>query len=117
MTFPLQIAFHGLDPTDALRDAVNRSAADLDRFADRITGCQVIIEAVDRHNGHAGHFAVRVHLAVPGHEFEAGRLPKGHAGHEDAYAAIRETFENLYRQVSEFEDRRRAAKRAPTPAL
>ena len=44
MQTPVQIAFHGLDKSDAVEDRIREKVAKLEQFFDRITSCRVTVE-------------------------------------------------------------------------
>lgn len=109
MKLPLQITFHGLDPSDALEAAIRDHASRLDRFHDRIMGCRVLIEARHKHHHQGNLFRVRVDLTVPGRELVVTRDPAEHRAHEDPYVAIRDAFDAARRQLEDDARVRRAA--------
>lgn len=107
MQYPLQISFHKMEPTPALRSAIEKHAEKLDRFTSTIISCHVVIEPAEKHHHQGNRFAVRIRLTVPGHEFESGHTPKGNRSHQDAYVAIRDAFDAMRRQIEDFERKRR----------
>jgi cold shock CspA family protein len=101
MQTPLRIAFHGVDGSDAARGLIEESVAWLERFYDRITGCQVVVEAPHRHHLHGNHFQVRISLTVPGGEIVVNREPAQRAESRDLGAAIQHAFEAARRRLEE----------------
>lgn len=107
MEHPLQITFKGLEPSDALKEAVQTRADKLERFYEKIESCRVVIES-PHHQHHKGNlFHVRVRLTVPGEEIVVSREPSQHAAHQDAYLAINDAFKETKRQLEDYVRRRR----------
>ena len=98
---PLEIRFHQMDPSPAIEARIREKAADLERFADRITSCRVTVEH-DHGRHHKGNlFRVRIALGMPGKELTVTHTgPKDHA-HEDVYVAIRDAFDAAVRRLED----------------
>src|SRR5690606_13269610 len=105
MKLPLQIVFRHLDPSDAIEAKVRERAEQLERYADDIMSCRVVVEAAHkpRHRGRLYH--VRVDLKVPGAEIVASREPEMDHAHEDVYVAIRDAFDAARRRLEDYERR------------
>jgi ribosome-associated translation inhibitor RaiA len=113
MHLPLQIAFHNLEPNEAIEEGVRLRAAKLDEFAEHIMGCRVVIEVPHRHHQHGNLYQVRIDLTVPGEEIVVNREPPAHTQYRDVTVAIRNAFDSAQRQL---EDYVRCRGRARTPA-
>jgi ribosomal subunit interface protein len=115
MQVPLRIAFRGLDPSAAIETSVRRHAERLERFFDRITGCQVMIES-EHHHHHKGRlYHVRVDMTVPNKEIVVARDPGAHHAHEDVYVAIRDAFDAAVRQLEDYVRRHRGQAKIHLP--
>lgn len=101
MQVPLRIAFRGLEPSAAIETSVREHAERLDRFFDRITGCQVMVESEHRHHHRGRIYHVRIDLTVPGKEIVVARDPAAHHAHEDVYVAIRDAFDAARRRLED----------------
>jgi ribosomal subunit interface protein len=104
---PLQITFRHLAPSEAIAAKVQERAAKLERFAEHITGCHVVIEAPHRHQHQGTLYHVTIDLVVPGGQLIVNRAPQQHHAHEDAYVAIRDAFDAAIRRLEELFQRRR----------
>jgi ribosome-associated translation inhibitor RaiA len=63
MDIPLELCFHNMDPSDALKEAVEAHVARLEQFHDHIVGCRVVIEMP--HKSHrTGQNVPDVHIVV-----------------------------------------------------
>ena len=92
MQIPLQIAFHGMDPSPAIEARIREKVAKLEHFHDRIVGCKVVVEAPHRHHHKGKLYNVRIDISVPGKDVFVGHTgPQNHA-HEDINVAIRDAF-------------------------
>ena len=101
MQMPLQISFHGMEPSPAIEARIREKAAKLERFCNRIVGCRVTVEAPHRHHRRGKLYNVRVDLSVPGKDvFVGSSRPLNHA-HEDVYVAIRDAFNAAGRQLQD----------------
>ena len=103
----VQITFRGLEPTDALKEAVQIRADKLETFYDKIESCRVVVEAPHQHHRKGNVYHVRVRLTVPGEEIVVSRDPKKHLQHEDLYLAINDAFKETKRQLEDYVRRRR----------
>ncbi len=112
MEKPLEITFHQMEPSPAIEARVREKAALLERFADRITSCRVVIEKDHRHHQKGNLYRVRLDIGVPGRELAVSRKgPKNHA-HEDVYVAIRDAFGAAVRQLEDHVRQRRGKVKA-----
>jgi ribosomal subunit interface protein len=102
MQMPLQISFHGMEPSPTIEAQIREKAAKLERFHDRIVGCRVVVEAPHRHHHHGKLYNVRIDISVPGKDVFVGHSgPLNHA-HEDVYVAIRDAFNAAVRRLEDF---------------
>ena len=101
MQVPVQITFRHMDPNTSARAQVEQRVAELEQFYDRITACQVVLEASGRQHRQGNIFHVRIDLTVPGRSISVGRDPAGHHAHEDAHVAIRDAFDAARRQLED----------------
>lgn len=102
MRQPLQITFHGMQRSDALEDTVRRQCLHLERLADDIVACRVVVELAHKHQRQGRAFGVRIDLTLPGRELTVDR-----ADHEDAHVAVREAFDDMRRQLEGVVQQRR----------
>jgi ribosome-associated translation inhibitor RaiA len=99
MQTPLKISFHGIEPSEALEARVRDHAEYLEHLCDRITSCQVVIDAPHRHSHKGQLYEARIQMRIPGHEIVVNREgPHDHA-HEDPYVALRDAFSAAERKL------------------
>jgi len=110
MDIPLELAFHNLAPSDALKDMVRQHVAELDRFYDHIIGCRVAIEMPHKsHRPGQNDPDIHVVLRVPGREIVVTREPHGmreRGGAADVYGALRETFHAAQNRLKDYKRQR-----------
>jgi len=112
-----EITFRGLESTPAIEGKVHERVERFDRYYQRIMGCRVMIESRHRHHHKGKLYHVRIELTVPGDQLVVSREPNHNHAHEDAYAAIRDAFDAMERQLESFARRqRREIKTHETPA-
>ena len=68
MQLPLQVTFRDIPHSDAVQRHVEKRAAKLDTFFDRIMSCRVVVEAPHRSRQHGKKYNVRIDVTVPGTE-------------------------------------------------
>ncbi|MGC2856803.1 HPF/RaiA family ribosome-associated protein [Novispirillum sp. DQ9] len=113
MQIPVQITFHGLDPSAAIEERVREKVAKLEQFCSDIISCRVTIELHHRNTSNQHRkgepYHVTIDVSVPGDELIAKQDPKGEAihAHEDIGVALRDAFQAMERQVKEYAQRRR----------
>jgi cold shock CspA family protein/ribosome-associated translation inhibitor RaiA len=107
MPIPLHIAYEGgLTATPALQERIEHEAAKLERFADRIVACHVVLVGRSGRRRHGDLFKVRIRLTAPGGvDVVADRNPDMDHAHEDPYVAIRDAFSAARRQLQDRERR------------
>jgi ribosomal subunit interface protein len=108
MQIPLRITYRQLERSEAIDAAVREKAAKLERFAEQIIGCHVLIEIPHRHHHQGRLFHVKVNLTLPGGGLVVGRDPQEDHAHEDVYVAIRDAFDAVARRIEDYVRRRRA---------
>lgn len=108
MQIPLQVTFEGgLEPSEALRTRIEREAAKLERFHDRIVSCRVAVIGRGHRRRHGDLYAVRLQITTPtGGDVMIDRNPPDDHAHEDAFVAVRDAFAAARRRLQD--SRRRA---------
>jgi len=106
MTESVQITFRDMEPSEAVAQSIREKAEKLRRHHDPILDCHVVVETPHKHHHKGRVHHVRVHVKVPGGEFDVDRDPADH-GHEDVYVAIRDAFEAIHRQLDTFREKQR----------
>jgi cold shock CspA family protein/ribosome-associated translation inhibitor RaiA len=103
MQIPLKIDFEGgLTSSDALRARIEREAAKLERYSDRITTCRVAVigRSGRRHKGDL--YEVRIQVVMPGKaDIVVDRNPDADHAHEDPYVAVRDAFAAVRRRLQD----------------
>jgi putative sigma-54 modulation protein len=106
MQIPVQIAFHGIDKSDAVEAKIRERVDKLEQFSDRITACRVVVESHHKShsnlNTNAAPFHITVHLAVPGEDLVVRRDPKEIRAHEDIHIAIHDSFDTMERRLKDY---------------
>lgn len=100
MQSPVQVTFRDIPPSPALSAHVERRAAKLDTYFDRIVRCHVVVEADHRHSKHGQNFHVRIDLHVPGKELVVSKNPSD--SKEDPYATIDAAFGDAERVLEDY---------------
>jgi ribosomal subunit interface protein len=106
MDTPLELTFHNIEPSDALKTAVREHLARLEQYHDHIIGCRVVIELPHKTQKASGNQPdVHIVLRVPGKEIVVSR-GMNHNGHKkadnDAYAVLDEAFITAQQQLKDW---------------
>jgi ribosomal subunit interface protein len=102
MQVPMQISFRNMDRSDSVDADVREKVAKLEEFCDRITSCNVVVEAPHRHHHQGNVYLVRIHISVPHRELVVNREPAANHAHEDVYVAVRDAFKAIRRQLEDY---------------
>jgi len=109
MKLPLQISFHGMEPSKALEAAAIKNAHKLEEFYSDIVSGEQLQKHQHQHQGRP--FAVWIDLILPGCELCVNRVQD-----EDAYVALRDSFDDTKRQLEDAAAPARPGEAAPGPA-
>src|SRR5581483_5361414 len=104
MDIPLELAFHNMEPSDALKQAVQEHVAKLETFYDHIIGCRVVIEIPHKSHRVASNAPdVHVVLRVPGREIVVTREDSGNGkASVNGYAVLNEAFQAVQQQLKDY---------------
>lgn len=102
MNLPVTIVFQDMASSPALRADIERHAEHLVRFAPRLHSCHVTLRRNEGRHHQGNRYIAHVRVTLPGGEFEAGRAADPDRSHEDAYVAVRDSFDALRRQLEDF---------------
>jgi ribosome-associated translation inhibitor RaiA len=96
MDIPLELSFHNIEPSDALKNAVEAHVGRLEQLHDHIIGCRVVIEMPHKSQKALGNPPdVHIVVRVPGKEIVVSK-ELAHEGHKknatDAYAVLDNAF-------------------------
>jgi cold shock CspA family protein len=129
MLLPVQVTFRNIDDHAGLEDYVQKEAAKLERFFNRISSCRVIVERPQR-AASSKLYHVRIDLGVPNEELVVKRDPSLHGTLQDAQLqksrrearsilvhknpkrAIHEAFQEMGRQLQDYARRQGGAVKA-----
>jgi len=97
-----QITFRNLDRSEAVAALIERRAAELEQFFDRIVACKVVVETSHHRHRHGRLFHVTVHVTVPGGDIVVKRDPAEHHAHEEVSVAVRDAFDAARRRLEDY---------------
>ncbi len=109
MKLPLQISFRNTEHSAAIEEKVREKAERLDKFAERIMSCRVVVEAPHQHHLRGNQYLVRIDVTVPGGEIVVNRESPQHTEYKDINIAIRDAFDSARRQLEDFVRRQSGA--------
>ena len=105
MDIPLELSFHNVEPSDAVKAAVRAHTEKLEQFHDHVIGCRVSIEMPHRSQKASGNPPdVHIVVRVPGKEIVVSREYKDN-GHKkaatDVYAVLDSAFLVAQKQLKD----------------
>lgn len=109
---PVQITYHGIEPSEALTALIHTRAAQLERVSDRIHSVRVLVDAPHQHHRQGNHYRVRIEVGLPGGEIVVGHDTDARSDDEDAYRAVRRAFDAIRRRLTATQARTRGKERA-----
>ena len=96
MDIPLELSFHNIEASDALKIAVKGHVGRLEQLHDHIIGCRVVIELPHKsQKAHGNQPDVHIVVRVPGKEIVVSKelADEGHKKNAtDAYAVLDNAF-------------------------
>jgi ribosomal subunit interface protein len=102
MQTSVEIDFQDIDPTPAVREAINQHVAELERRFSRVTACRVVLKGPGNHHRTGGLYEVNIRLALPdGREVNVGRTAQNDERHSDLTFAINDAFKRARRQLQD----------------
>lgn len=110
MQTPLEIAFHNMQPSEALEAEIRKRVDKLDKMYDRLVGCRVSVEGLHKQHRTGNVYEVHIELMVPGHNLVVSRelhKAKERYANPDVYASVREAFKAAERQLKDYKERQR----------
>jgi len=88
MTFPIQLAFHQMERSEALDQAIRERSEKLGKFHPGITNMHVAVTQETRHSNKGRLFNVKLDVHVKGKSFAITQQ-----GDEDPFVAARDAFD------------------------
>jgi cold shock CspA family protein len=106
MQVPMEVAFKGVQKSEALEQLIESRAARLDKVCPNIISCRITLEKAQETNAI---YSVRIIVRTPPeHEIVARRESPERGVHEDALQIlVRETFDAVEKQLKQFAQKRR----------
>jgi cold shock CspA family protein len=96
MQRPLKITARDFELTEPMERDIRDRVAALEQYYDRISGCEVAVEAPMRHHRKGGPFKVRLRLTLP-----RGEIAVTRQSDEDMTLAVREAFDAARRRIED----------------
>lgn len=95
-----EITFRNFEPSDRIRERVDKELRQLESHHPRLIACKVVVEG-DAGRHRSGNLSrVRLHLVMPGgQEVSVSNVGDDKHAHEDVMVAIRDAFQAAERQL------------------
>lgn len=94
MQKPLEITIRDLPPSQALNNHIQEKAHKLERFANNIMSCHVVVEMTQKHQHNGKVYNVRIDLTLPKEEIVVNKVQD-----ENVYIAVRDAFNAVQRKI------------------
>ncbi len=97
-----QIEFQSLNPTQEVRDAIEKHVAELEQRWGRVTSCRVVLKGPGQRHRAGGLYDVHIHLALPdGREVNVERTAPEDERRADLNFAVNNAFKRARRQLQD----------------
>lgn len=107
MDVPPEIAFRGLEPSDALKERILEGIEDLEEVHDRLVSCRVMVEDTTSSRSTGKIYRVRLDIGVPNRTVVVDWKPEGGDEVRDVYQAIKHAFDVGRRRLDQLRDKQR----------
>jgi len=87
--------------SDEIEAACWKEAEKLERYAERITSCRIVVSAPHHHHVTGNLYEIKIDITLPGIEVVATRTPPAHAKSEKIELAVREAFDTARRRLED----------------
>jgi len=107
MERPLDIAFHGMDPSPDVEAEIRQRVEKLERRYGNLIGCRVSVEALHNQHRTGNVHDVHIVLSLPGRDLAVSREPhkaKERVARPDLRGTLRDAFSVAERQLESFKD-------------
>jgi ribosome-associated translation inhibitor RaiA len=102
METPVQIDFHGIDTSEAVRQSIAARVTALEERFGRITACRVVLKGPGGHHRNGGLYEVNIHLTLPGgREIDVARTATADERHADLTFALNDAFKRTRRRLQD----------------
>lgn len=101
-----------MDHSEQIETLVREKAGKLEKFADHIMSCRVVVEPAGKHHLHGNLYEVRIDIMVPDEEIAVTREPSQHTECRDIHVALRDAFDSARRKLEDYVRRRRGTVKA-----
>jgi cold shock CspA family protein/ribosome-associated translation inhibitor RaiA len=86
----------------ALDATIRKKAARLDKFAEHIMSCRVVIEPIGMHHKHGNQYEARLDITLPNGEVVTTREPSERKQYKEISVAVRDAFDSAARQLEDY---------------
>ena len=97
MQVPIQVTFRDVKHSSDVMNHVNEKSEKLNKFADNMISCQVVIEYASKQQQSGNLFNTRLIVNVPGKE-----LVSSHNQNENMYMSIHKAFDDMTRLLEDY---------------
>ena len=108
MQVPLQIKFRHMERSATIEDRVRERCHKLQRFAEHVIRCRVIIDAPHKQRGKTGLYQATIDITLPDAQTGGVYHAEQQHAHENVDVAIREIFNAAQHQLEIYVRQQRA---------
>jgi ribosomal subunit interface protein len=107
MAIPLELSFRNFDRSEFIENTVKDRCRRLETLCDEIMQCHVVLSAPNPQRVKKIRYEIHVDLRVPGTALTVTKNTGESESQEGFYSALREAFDVLERQVTQWKEKRR----------
>jgi cold shock CspA family protein len=116
MQTPVEITYHRCEPSESIRNEIEKQARRLEQFSPRITSCRVVVNGPGTRHRSGGRFKVDIRIAMPQHnDVIVGKTHDDAPEQEHVLVAIRDAFDAAVRQIEDVQRNLRGQVKAHAP--
>ena len=107
MQKPVEIFHHGFEPSESLDDHIRKQAKRLEKYHDRIVGCRVTMEQVNKATTHSS-WKVTVDVTLPPRRELVASKSSNDGAHnrESLIKALDQAFDAVGKQIRKANDKK-----------
>lgn len=102
MQVPLHIKFRHMERSATIEDRVRDRCHKLQRFAEHVSQCRVIIDAPHKVKGKSEPYQVSIEIILPNEQTGTSYHSEQHHEHENVDVAIRKVFDAAQHQLENY---------------
>lgn len=107
MAIPLELSYRNLEKSEFIENNVKERCKRLELLCDELTYVHVVLSSPHQSQHKGNQYEVHIELRLPGNPLAVTKNTGNSSAHEDFYVALRDAFDALERQLTQWKEKRR----------